>query len=54
MEQENIPCILRCYDVVAFSDHDGVIEFLDGFVSFHELKKTIKSYGFDGIGVGDE
>lgn len=43
--------ILRCYEVTAITKRDGLIEYLNGFVSLHELKKHIQSQGFDLLGV---
>ena len=43
--------ILRCYEVTAITECDGIIEYLNGFVSLHELKKHIQSQGFDLLGV---
>ena len=43
--------ILRCYEVTAITERDGIIEYLNGFVSLHELKKHIQSQGFDLLGV---
>ena len=51
LRTEKIPSILRCYEVLAFSDHEGMIDYLDGFLSLHEIKKNITMLGFDGLGV---
>lgn len=51
LKADKIPSILQCYEVLAFSDHDGMIDYLDGFLSLHEIKKTINELGFDSLGV---
>ena len=51
LKADKIPSILQCYEVLAFSDHDGMIDYLDGFLSLHEIKKTINELGFDCLGV---
>lgn len=44
--------ILRCYEVTAMTEHDGIIEYLDGFLSIHELKKHLQAQGFSSLDVG--
>ena len=51
LKSEKIPTILRCYDVVAFSDHEGIIEYLSGFSSFHDIKKTMNALGYTSFAV---
>ena len=50
LRTEKIPSILRCYEVLAYSDHEGMIDYLEGFLSLHEIKKNITMLGFDGLG----
>lgn len=51
LEAENVNAILRCCEVTAVTEHEGIIEYLDGFVSLHELKKHAQEHGFTSLDV---
>ncbi|KAK8816635.1 hypothetical protein WA538_002496, partial [Blastocystis sp. DL] len=40
---------LHPYSVIPFNDHNAIIDYLEGFISFHQLKRTIYSKGFQSI-----
>lgn len=51
IRENHIPSNLHTYNVTPITNTNGILEYLDDFVSLHELRKSIKPRGYDSIGV---
>ncbi len=51
IKENHIPSNLHTYNVTPITNNNGILEYLDDFVSLHELRKSIKPRGYDSIGV---
>ncbi|KNB41691.1 protein kinase [Blastocystis sp. subtype 4] len=50
IKENHIPSNLHTYNVTPITNNNGILEYLDDFVSLHELRKSIKPRGYDSIG----